>query len=116
GGIFLTGSGDYDSSTNRLDFRGMRINFNTAEIAGQSLYVAMTKMKEWCRTGKAGQFVKGNYIDGISDCNELYGIPVDSTTFNSLSSSQIKQKQNYLEDYWNINRDLFYIQDSGSNG
>ncbi|KAA6386853.1 MAG: hypothetical protein EZS28_017622, partial [Streblomastix strix] len=46
GGIFLTGSGDYDSSTNRLDLRGMAIFENIAEIAGQSLYVAMTQLAE----------------------------------------------------------------------
>ncbi|KAA6364675.1 MAG: hypothetical protein EZS28_039798, partial [Streblomastix strix] len=46
GGIFLTGSGDYDPSSKRLDLKGMRIFGNIAEIAGQSLYVAMTKVAE----------------------------------------------------------------------
>ncbi|KAA6356302.1 MAG: hypothetical protein EZS28_048171, partial [Streblomastix strix] len=90
GGIFLTGSGDYDPSSKRLDLKGMKIIRNVAEISGQSLFVAISKVAEWCRTGTAGEYVKGNYSDGISDSNELEGIPVDSTTFNSYSSLQIK--------------------------
>ncbi|KAA6365015.1 MAG: hypothetical protein EZS28_039458, partial [Streblomastix strix] len=116
GGIFLTGSGDYDPSTKRLDLKGMKISGNTANNSGQSLYVAMSKVKEWCQTGILGEFAKGNYSDGISNMNELQGILIDSTTFNSYSSAQINYQQNYLEDYWNVNRDIFYIKDSGSNG
>ncbi|KAA6389307.1 MAG: hypothetical protein EZS28_015166 [Streblomastix strix] len=37
GGIFISGSGDYDSSTKRFDFKGMRIFGNGAEYGGKSL-------------------------------------------------------------------------------
>ncbi|KAA6383936.1 MAG: hypothetical protein EZS28_020537 [Streblomastix strix] len=114
GGIFLTGNGDYDPSTNRLDLRGMRIFGNIAEIAGQSLYVAMTKVAEWCQRGSTGEYAKGNYTDGMSNVNELEGINVDSTNFNSYSSTQIKQKQNYLESYWNIIMVDYYVNSTGN--
>ncbi|KAA6360665.1 MAG: hypothetical protein EZS28_043808, partial [Streblomastix strix] len=46
GGIFLIGTGDYDSSTKTLDFRWMNITGNTAGRGGQSLYIVMTKLAE----------------------------------------------------------------------
>ncbi|KAA6370297.1 MAG: hypothetical protein EZS28_034176, partial [Streblomastix strix] len=101
GGIFLTGSGDYDSSSKRLDLKGMKIYNNIADKSGQSLYVVMAKLAEWCQYGIAGEYVKGNYTDGISNKNELQGIPVSSAAFNSYSSLQINQQQKYLEYYWN---------------
>ncbi|KAA6398429.1 MAG: hypothetical protein EZS28_006043 [Streblomastix strix] len=48
GGIFLTGTGEYNPSTKRLDLKGMKIYGNSADKSGQSLYVAMTSVKEWC--------------------------------------------------------------------
>ncbi|KAA6381789.1 MAG: hypothetical protein EZS28_022685 [Streblomastix strix] len=114
GGIFLTGSGDYDPSTKRLDLKGMKIYNNSADKSGQSLYVVMTSVKEWCRTGIAGEYVKGNYSDGISIQSELQGISVDSTKFNSYSSSQINDNENNLEDYWNLNRNQYFIRSNGS--
>ncbi|KAA6342173.1 MAG: hypothetical protein EZS28_052410, partial [Streblomastix strix] len=39
GGIFITGDGNYDPSTKRLDLSGMQILDNSAEKSGQSLYV-----------------------------------------------------------------------------
>jgi hypothetical protein len=39
----------------------------------------MTKVVEWCKKGTAGEYVKGNYSDGITNKNELFGIPVDLT-------------------------------------
>ncbi|KAA6361389.1 MAG: hypothetical protein EZS28_043084, partial [Streblomastix strix] len=75
---------------------------NTAGKAGQSMYLIMTKVAEWCRLGIAGEYVKGNYSDGISNQNELQGIPITYTAFTQLSSTQINQQQKYLEDYWNI--------------
>jgi hypothetical protein len=35
------------------------------------LYIAITKVAEWCGRGTAGEFVKGNYSDRISNLNEL---------------------------------------------
>ncbi|KAA6344035.1 MAG: hypothetical protein EZS28_052265, partial [Streblomastix strix] len=58
GGIFLTGNGEYNPSTKRLNLKGMKIYGNSADKAGQSLYVAMTQLAEWCRTGIAGEYVK----------------------------------------------------------
>ncbi|KAA6371469.1 MAG: hypothetical protein EZS28_033004, partial [Streblomastix strix] len=114
GGIFLTGNGDYDSLSKMLDFSKMKISGNIANNYGQSLYVAMTKVKEWCKAGTAGEYVKGNYSDGISNQNELQGIPVDSATFNSLSSSQINQQQKYLIDYWNVIKIEYFAKSTGN--
>ncbi|KAA6389633.1 MAG: hypothetical protein EZS28_014842 [Streblomastix strix] len=100
GGIFLTGSGDYDPSTNLIDLRGMKIYNNTADKYGQSLYVAMTKVVEWCKYGILGEYVKGNYSDGISNKNELIGIPVKYDIFNSRTQAQIIEQQKPLECWW----------------
>ncbi|KAA6372123.1 MAG: hypothetical protein EZS28_032351, partial [Streblomastix strix] len=99
GGIFLTGYGDYNSLSKMLDFRKMKFNGNTANKSGQTMYVAISKVVEWCKDGTAGEYVKGNYSDGISNQNELQGIPVDSTTFFSQSSTQISSIQKYLEEF-----------------
>ncbi|KAA6372680.1 MAG: hypothetical protein EZS28_031793, partial [Streblomastix strix] len=110
GGMFLTGSGDYDPSTLRLDLKGMRILGNTANNGGQSLYVAITKLAEWCRTGTAGEYVKGNYIDSTSDLNELQGVRMDYSTFKILLISQIQNQQRSLEYYWNVRNQIYHIQ------
>ncbi|KAA6385791.1 MAG: hypothetical protein EZS28_018683 [Streblomastix strix] len=109
GGIFLTGSGDYDPSTKRLDLKGMKIFGNMADNGGQSLYVAMTKLKEWCIIGNAGEYVKGNYSDGISNMNELQGITIDQQSFNILQKEQIQIQQRALEYYWNVRNSLYHI-------
>jgi hypothetical protein len=57
--------------------KGLNIIGNIASKYGQSLYVAMTKVKEWCRYGDSGEYVKGNYTDGISNVNELEGIAIN---------------------------------------
>ncbi|KAA6373629.1 MAG: hypothetical protein EZS28_030844 [Streblomastix strix] len=114
GGIFLAGYNNYDSLSKMLDFRKMKIYGNTADKAGQSLYVVMTKVVDWCRRGKAGEFVKGNYSDGISNINELQGIRVDSTTFSSYSTETINQQQNYLYNYWNIIMVEYFVQSTGN--
>ncbi|KAA6381788.1 MAG: hypothetical protein EZS28_022684 [Streblomastix strix] len=111
GGIFLTSNKDYNPSTNVIDFRGLKIYNNSADKAGQSLYVVMIKLAELCQQGESGEYIKGNYTDGISQYNELEGIPVDSKTFNSCSSSQIKYQQNYLESYWDLDpNEIYYVQ------
>ncbi|KAA6354184.1 MAG: hypothetical protein EZS28_050289, partial [Streblomastix strix] len=66
GGIFITGDGNYDPSTLRLDLSGMEILDNSAEKSGQSLYVVMNKLKDWCQYGLSGEYVKGNYSDTLS--------------------------------------------------
>ncbi|KAA6385930.1 MAG: hypothetical protein EZS28_018543 [Streblomastix strix] len=114
GGIFLTGYGDYDPLSRMLDFRKMKIYGNTADNGGQSLYVAMTKVAEWCQTGTAGEYVKGNYTDGISNMNELQGIMLIQNTFNTNSSSYINQLQNYLYNYWNIIKIEYFAKTTGN--
>ncbi|KAA6368854.1 MAG: hypothetical protein EZS28_035619, partial [Streblomastix strix] len=42
--------------------KGMKIYGNSADKAGQSLYVAMTQLAEWCRTGIAGEYVKDDEL------------------------------------------------------
>ncbi|KAA6385034.1 MAG: putative NEK protein kinase [Streblomastix strix] len=114
GGIFLTGNGDYNPLTLRLDLKGMQIYNNIASKGGQSLYVVMTKVAEWCRYGISGKYVKGNYSDGISIKIVLQGIPVNSSTFNSYTLTQITSQQNYLEDYWKVDWAEYYTQSTGN--
>ncbi|KAA6387066.1 MAG: putative AUR protein kinase [Streblomastix strix] len=102
GGIFLTGSGEYDPSTQSIDLKGMKIYNNVADNGGQSLYVAMTQIAEWCKYGIFGEYIKGNYSDQKSDFNELQGISVDRDSFNKLSSEQIIQDQLFLQYQWRI--------------
>ncbi|KAA6380362.1 MAG: hypothetical protein EZS28_024111, partial [Streblomastix strix] len=114
GGIFLTGSGDYDPLSRMLDFKKMKIYGNIADNGGQSLYVAMTKVVEWCQTGTAGEYVKGNFSDVISNMNELQGILLIQSTFNTRQASQINQQQNYLIDYWNIIKIEYFTKSTGN--
>ncbi|KAA6398361.1 MAG: hypothetical protein EZS28_006113 [Streblomastix strix] len=114
GGIFLSGQGNYDSLTKVLDFRKMKFNGNTADKAGQTMYVAISKVVEWCKEGTLGEYVKGNYSDGTSSQNELQGIPDDLQTFNYYSSTQINELQNRLQYYWNVDRDEYYVRSNGS--
>ncbi|KAA6379427.1 MAG: hypothetical protein EZS28_025046 [Streblomastix strix] len=85
GGIFLTGNGDYDPSTESLDFRGMNIYGNVADNGGQT-----------------GEYIKGNYNDRYSDFEEIEGISADQITFNSLSLESIQEQQAPLQQYWDI--------------
>ncbi|KAA6394747.1 MAG: hypothetical protein EZS28_009723, partial [Streblomastix strix] len=100
GGIFITGTGDYDVSSKMLDFRKMKMYGNSADKAGQSLYVAMPNVIQWCRIGNAGEYVKGNYSDITSDESELEGIPVGYSNFNGLSQVDIMKDQRPLELWW----------------
>ncbi|KAA6357121.1 MAG: hypothetical protein EZS28_047352, partial [Streblomastix strix] len=89
---------------------GMRILGNTANNGGQSLYVAITKLAEWCRTGTAGEYVKGNYIDFTSNLNELQGVRMDYSTFND-PNVEIAQQQQPLQYYWSLPKeDIWHIQ------
>ncbi|KAA6382435.1 MAG: hypothetical protein EZS28_022038 [Streblomastix strix] len=114
GGIFLAGQNSYDSLSKMLDFRKMKIYGNTADKAGQSLYVVMTKVIDWCRRGTAGEYVKGNYSDGISNQNDLQGFSMNYNSFITYESSYINQYQNFLYNYWNINKDEYFVQSAGN--
>ncbi|KAA6355737.1 MAG: hypothetical protein EZS28_048736, partial [Streblomastix strix] len=70
GGIFIGQLGTYISSTQSLDLKGMKIYGNSAIQGGQSLYVIMNQLKEWCEYGLLGEYVKGNYSDTDSDEND----------------------------------------------
>ncbi|KAA6359172.1 MAG: hypothetical protein EZS28_045301, partial [Streblomastix strix] len=61
GGIFVTGSEDYNVFSKRFNLKGLKMIENTASRRGQSIYIAMTKVVEWCKLGIAGEYVKGNY-------------------------------------------------------
>ncbi|KAA6376608.1 MAG: hypothetical protein EZS28_027865, partial [Streblomastix strix] len=100
GGIFLTGTGDYDPSTESLDFRGMNINGNFADCGGQSLYVVMPNIIELCESGLIKEYIRGNYSDQYSDYEEIEGISADQITFNSLSLESVQQQQAPLQQYW----------------
>ncbi|KAA6391529.1 MAG: hypothetical protein EZS28_012947 [Streblomastix strix] len=99
GGIFLTGSGYYDPSTENLDFRGMNINGNYADCGGQSLFVVMPNIIQWCKSGVAGEYIKGNYSDRYSKFEDIEGISADQITFDSLSLESIQQQQAPLQYY-----------------
>ncbi|KAA6386195.1 MAG: hypothetical protein EZS28_018278, partial [Streblomastix strix] len=100
GGIFLTGTGDYNPSSELLDLRGMKIYQNSALNNGQSMFVVMANVVEWCQQGILGEYVKGNYSDLNSDVNELEGIAVSAETFESLTIEQINIQQQKLEFHW----------------
>ncbi|KAA6379102.1 MAG: hypothetical protein EZS28_025370, partial [Streblomastix strix] len=100
GGLFLGALGDYDPNSKLIDLHGMKIYNNTADKYGQSLYVAMTKVVEWCQYGILGEYVKGNYSDRYSNENDLEGIPMNLSTFNSSSLQTIEQQQKPLEHWW----------------
>ncbi|KAA6365045.1 MAG: hypothetical protein EZS28_039428 [Streblomastix strix] len=106
GGLFLGGeqfpgeSGDYDPSTQLIDLHGMKINNNSADKYGQSQYIVMKDVVEFCQYGILGEYVKGNYSDTYSDEIDLVGIPMDLETFNASTSELIKQQQKPLEPWW----------------
>ncbi|KAA6369912.1 MAG: hypothetical protein EZS28_034562 [Streblomastix strix] len=85
GGLFICGSGNYNASTNYLDFHGLKIFNNSADNKGQSMYIAIPKVAEWCQSGILGEYVKGNYNNKNSSLDDLYGIPIDLTQFNASS-------------------------------
>jgi hypothetical protein len=49
----------------------LNISNNVASNGGFSLYAVMSKLKEWCRSGQLGEYVKGNYSDTYSVESEL---------------------------------------------
>jgi hypothetical protein len=51
----------------------------------------MIKVKEWCKFGILGEYVKGNYSDRFSELKDIEGISVNFTTFNNLSLDKILQ-------------------------
>ncbi|KAA6313021.1 MAG: hypothetical protein EZS28_055825, partial [Streblomastix strix] len=71
GGIFIAGSGDYSVQSKRLDLKGMKIDLNTATQGGQTLYVVMNKLKEWCNYGIAGEYVKELYSNNVKQNKAL---------------------------------------------
>ncbi|KAA6353469.1 MAG: hypothetical protein EZS28_051004, partial [Streblomastix strix] len=102
GGIFLGCNGNYNPSSKLIDLHGMRIYNNKADKFGQSLYVAMPKVVEWCKYGILGEYVKGNYSDTYSDERDLVGIPLNLTSFESSTQEQIEQQSQLLEPLWRI--------------
>ncbi|KAA6397188.1 MAG: hypothetical protein EZS28_007283, partial [Streblomastix strix] len=102
GGLFIGCNGDYSPSNKLIDLRGMKIYINSADKYGQSLYIAMRQVIEFCQYGTQGEYVKGNYSDGMSNKNELLGIPMKLRSFNNFSSDQIRQQQQPLESLWRI--------------
>ncbi|KAA6370255.1 MAG: hypothetical protein EZS28_034218, partial [Streblomastix strix] len=101
GGFFLCSRySGYPLSTDQLNFRGLKAYGNVAENYGQSLYVVMNYVKELCRLGLNGEYVKGNYSDIDSDESELEGIVMEIEQFDSLQLSLIIQQQKPLEYWW----------------
>ncbi|KAA6400515.1 MAG: hypothetical protein EZS28_003959 [Streblomastix strix] len=100
GGIFISGSGNYYSSTKLIDLHGMKIYNNSADKFGQSAYVVMSNITDLCKYGIAGEYVKGNYSDTYSNEHDLEGIPMNTSTFNTSTSSQILRHQKPLILYW----------------
>ncbi|KAA6401127.1 MAG: hypothetical protein EZS28_003348 [Streblomastix strix] len=100
GGIFISGQGDYTPDSNGLDFKGLKILDNEADNAGQSMYVVMNKVKEWCRQGIKGEYAKGNYSEEDSDERDLEGFPQNINQFNQIPQAQILRRQRPLECYW----------------
>ncbi|KAA6354775.1 MAG: hypothetical protein EZS28_049698, partial [Streblomastix strix] len=101
GGIFINGQTPYVVSSRGLNFKGMKFDRNKADKYGQSMYVVMSKLKEFCLLGIAGEYVKGNYSDFHSDPKELMGCNLDYKFFH-LSQIDIEGTQQYLEEIWNV--------------
>ncbi|KAA6323581.1 MAG: hypothetical protein EZS28_054298, partial [Streblomastix strix] len=59
GGLFIGCNGDYNPSTELIDLRGMKIYNNSADKYGQSLFIAMRQVVEFCQYGTQGEYVKG---------------------------------------------------------
>ncbi|KAA6393312.1 MAG: hypothetical protein EZS28_011165 [Streblomastix strix] len=102
GGLFIGIYGDYIPASESLNLKGMKIYNNTADKGGQSLFVAMAKVVEWCQYGILGEYVKVNYSDRYSNETDLEGIPMDLETFNTSTSTIIDQQQKPLEHWWRI--------------
>ncbi|KAA6377792.1 MAG: hypothetical protein EZS28_026681 [Streblomastix strix] len=102
GGLFLGIFGDYDPNSKLIDLRGMKIYNNSADKFGQSLYIVMTKVVDFCQYGILGEYVKGNYSDVYSDENDLEGIPKNLNDFYNLSQEEIEQQSQPLEPLWRI--------------
>ncbi|KAA6375985.1 MAG: hypothetical protein EZS28_028487, partial [Streblomastix strix] len=91
----------------------MKIYGNTADRSGQSLYVVMKQVREWCRYGVKGEYVKGNYSDATSVETDLEGIPLDWPTFTQQTSDEILNLQRKLEAYWSLpTEEIWHILDN----
>ncbi|KAA6390518.1 MAG: hypothetical protein EZS28_013956, partial [Streblomastix strix] len=101
GGIFIGINGSLSPSMS-LDLKGMKIYGNSATYGGQSLYVVMDKLKDWCEYGLLGEYVKGNYSDTDSIESDLQGLVLDFSQFTSSSQSYIQTNQKTLENYWRV--------------
>ncbi|KAA6393308.1 MAG: hypothetical protein EZS28_011161 [Streblomastix strix] len=110
GGLFLGIYEDYDPTSELIDLRGMNIYNNSADKFGQSLYIAMPKVVEWCQYGILGEYVKGNYSDKYSNETDLEGIPMDYGQFSNLSPYQIQLESKPLEHWWRILGILYNAQ------
>ncbi|KAA6389761.1 MAG: hypothetical protein EZS28_014712, partial [Streblomastix strix] len=112
GAIFLMGNGDYNSQSKNLDFTGLKLIGNKADTSGQNIYIAMLKVREWCRLEMKGEYVKGNYSDTTSDEREIEGIPINYHDFlYNYSPQDLKKRQRPLECYWNIPyNEMYHIQ------
>ncbi|KAA6388031.1 MAG: hypothetical protein EZS28_016442, partial [Streblomastix strix] len=108
GGIFLTGNGNYNPISERIDLEGMKMYQNSADKGGSSLFVAMNELKELCQYGTDGQYIKGNYSDTDSDEHELEGIAMQLTQFNSAQQTQIDLGKMILEEYWKLPFELIW--------
>ncbi|KAA6363529.1 MAG: hypothetical protein EZS28_040945 [Streblomastix strix] len=78
----------------------MNISGNTADKAGQSLYVASTELQKWCNQGTLGQYVKRNYSEALSNIDEYEGILVDQSELAKLTQEDILEQQYHLEYFW----------------
>ncbi|KAA6397407.1 MAG: hypothetical protein EZS28_007063, partial [Streblomastix strix] len=101
GGLFLFVHGNIDITKNDVNLKAAKYFMNEAQNLGHNLFTVMRKVKEWCRQGVAGEFVKGNYSDLISDQAELEGI-TEVQNFFQLNDTEIELQSQYLEVYWSI--------------
>ncbi|KAA6386855.1 MAG: hypothetical protein EZS28_017614, partial [Streblomastix strix] len=102
GGIFLICDGKYYPSQKNMDFHGMKIYNNSADKFGQSAYVVMNNVSEWCQHGILGEYLKGNYSDTYSNETDLEGIAMNMNIFNYATQQLIQQQQQPLELFWRI--------------
>ncbi|KAA6386594.1 MAG: hypothetical protein EZS28_017879, partial [Streblomastix strix] len=99
GGIFLLIYDDIQVTEIDINLKGALYYENEGSNNGNSLFVVMNKLNEWCIIGNKGEYVKGNYSDEQSDEVDLEGI-IENQSFLTLSNTQVNQSKLHLSRFW----------------
>ncbi|KAA6396621.1 MAG: hypothetical protein EZS28_007857, partial [Streblomastix strix] len=104
GAIFLTIKDDYNVSNLGVNLKEAKFNDNKAENGGLNLFIVTTKLNQLCLLQfnlNKGEYLKGNYTDINTNENELEGVNLTLSVFDTQSSiDSIQFHQQYLRRYW----------------